>query len=76
MMVYVILWALGFAIFWAGLKLFDDEVILITSAMVGSALIIGGLAVAPSPLQMAIEIVLIIVLFNVCMRCIERGSGT
>jgi hypothetical protein len=76
MMVYVILWALGFALFWAGLKLFDDEVILITSAMVGSALIIGGLAVAPSPLQMAIEIVLIIVLFNVCMRCIERGSGT
>jgi hypothetical protein len=56
MMVYVILWALGFAIFWAGLKLFDDEVILITSAMVGSALIIGGLAVAPSPYKWLLKL--------------------
>lgn len=73
-MTYIILWVLGFGSFWAGLNLFDDEVLLIVSALVGTVLVIAGLMSAPPLLQIVIEISLIIVLFNVCMKCIERGS--
>gem|GEM_PF-1152239 len=73
-MAYLILWGLGFVSFWAGLALFDDEILLIACALVGSGLIIAGLVLAPPRLQIAIEIVLVLALFRVCMKCIERGS--
>ncbi len=73
-MTYIILWVLGFGSFWAGLSLFDDEVLLIVSVMVGACLVIAGLVIAPAPLQMVVEVSLVIALFNVCMKCIERGG--
>lgn len=71
---HFIFWILGFGTLWTGLKLFDDEVILIVSIMVGSALILAGLIAAPPVLQIPIEVTLVIALFNVCMQCIQRGS--
>ncbi|MEP0873727.1 hypothetical protein NDA01_28750 [Trichocoleus desertorum AS-A10] len=71
---YLICWALGFSTLWVGLKLFDDEVILIVSIFVGIGFILAGLIAAPSPLQIPIEIASVIALFNVCMQCIQRGD--
>ncbi len=71
---HFVFWILGFITLWAGLKLFDDEVILIVSILVGSALILAGLMIAPPALQIPIEVTLVIALFNVCMQCIQRGN--
>ncbi|MBD2256677.1 hypothetical protein [Pseudanabaena sp. FACHB-2040] len=70
---YFVLWALGFGIFWLGLR-FDDEVLVIVSALVGSILVIWGLTSAPLPLQLFVEVSCVVALSFVCMRCIERGS--
>ncbi|MDX2242518.1 MAG: hypothetical protein NW224_17665 [Leptolyngbyaceae cyanobacterium bins.302] len=71
---YFILWLLGFSSFWIGLKLFDDEVILIVAILVGSGFILAGLIVAPVPLQIPIEAIMLFALFHVCMQCIMRGN--
>lgn len=73
-MQHLVFWIIGFGTLWAGLKLFDDEAILIVSAIVGSVFIVIGLISAPLPLQIAIEIGLILALFNICMQCIKRGD--
>ena len=71
---HFIFWVLGFGTLWVGLKLFDDEVILIVSIFVGIGFILAGLIAAPPPLQIPIEITSVLVLFNVCMQCIQRGD--
>lgn len=71
---HVIFWILGFGTLWAGLKLFDDEVFLIVSVLVGSVLVLAGLIAAPVKLQIGIEIALIVAVFHVCMECIGRGQ--
>lgn len=71
---HFLFWFLGFSVFWVGLKLFDDEIILIVSVVVGSGLILAGLASAPTGLQIPMEATAVIVLFNVCMQCIKRGD--
>ncbi|MEM1308365.1 MAG: hypothetical protein AAGF98_02495 [Cyanobacteria bacterium P01_H01_bin.153] len=73
-MTYLIFWLVGFGILWAGLKLFDDEVILIVSVLVGSALVLTGLMSAPTTLQIVIEVALIVSVFHICMECISRGD--
>ena len=71
---YLIFWLFGFGLLWAGLKLFDDEIIFIATAIAGSALVIAGLVSAPLQLQLGIEIALVFALFKVCMECIRRGD--
>lgn len=71
---YLIFWLFGFGLLWAGLKLFDDEIIFISTAIVGSGLVIAGLISAPLGLQLGIEAALVFALFNVCMECIKRGD--
>ncbi|MEP0873847.1 hypothetical protein NDA01_29500 [Trichocoleus desertorum AS-A10] len=71
---HFIFWALEFSTLWVGLKLFDDEVILIVSIFVGLGFILAGLIAAPLSLQIPIEIASVLALFNVCMQCIQRGD--
>lgn len=71
---YFIFWILGFGTLWAGLKLFDDEVLLIVALFVGSGLVLVGLFSAPAKLQFGIEVALIASLFHICTECIERGN--
>lgn len=71
---FIGLWLAGFALFWAGLRLFDDEALLITALIAGAALIIWGLALAPVGLQLTVEIGCVLAVFLTCMRCIERGQ--
>ncbi|MEP1078963.1 hypothetical protein NDI52_26485 [Leptolyngbya sp. PL-A3] len=73
-MSHFIFWILGFGTLWIGLKVFNDEAVLITSAIVGSVLILIGLTSAPPGLQIAIETALVIALFNLCIQCILRGD--
>ncbi|MFQ4139362.1 hypothetical protein PGN35_023900 [Nodosilinea sp. PGN35] len=71
---YIIFWVLGFSTLWLGLKLFDDEVLLIAAFVVGSGLVLAGLVNAPATLQIVVEVVLLINLFHLCMECIQRGD--
>lgn len=71
---YLIFWILGFSILWAGLKLFDDEVLLIVTLFMGSGLVLLGLFFSPVQLQIGIEVALVASLFHICMECIERGD--
>ena len=71
---YLIFWLLGFGTLWAGLKLFDDEALLIVTLIVGSVLVLAGLISAPARLQIGVEVVLVVALFHVCMECIQRGE--
>lgn len=73
---YLIFWILGFGTLWIGLKLFDDEVILITTLFVGSGLVLTGLFSSPAKLQFIVEAALIMSLFHICTECIERGDRT
>lgn len=72
---YLLFWILGFGTLWAGLKLFDDEVVLIVSIIVGAVLVLAGLLSAPVGLQIVIEVALIVSLFHLCMECISRGNS-
>ncbi len=67
-------WFLGFSLFVIGIKLFDDEVILIVATIFGSILILAGLVVAPAAWQIPVEVLAVLALFNVCMQCIQRGD--
>jgi len=68
-------WIFGFGTLWAGLKLFDDEVLLIVSLFIGSGLVLAGLFSSPVQLQIGIEVILVIYMFYACMECIERGGS-
>jgi hypothetical protein len=71
---YILFWVFGFGTLWLGLKLFDDEVLLIVCLAVGAALVLAGLLSAPTVLQIAVEVALVVSLFHLCMECIRRGD--
>ncbi len=71
---YIIFWIFGFGTLWAGLKLFDDEVLLIVTILVGSGLVLMGLFSSPVQLQVGVEVFLVFNLFYICMECIRRGD--
>ncbi len=71
---YLVFWLLGFGTLWAGLKLFDDEVLLIVTLLTGSGLVLAGLLSAPMVLKIGVEMFLVANLFHICMECIERGG--
>jgi len=71
---HLVFWILGFGTLWAGLTLFNDEVVLIVSLLLGSSFILAGLISSPPLLQIGIEVALVIALFRICMVCIQRGD--
>lgn len=71
---YLVFYLIGFGTLWAGLKLFDDEVLLIVAIFIGSGFVLAGLVSSPVALQIGIEAALIASLFHICMECIERGG--
>ncbi|MGB3293540.1 MAG: hypothetical protein WBB01_11190 [Phormidesmis sp.] len=71
---YLVFYIFGFGTLWAGLRLFDDEVLLIVTLFTGSGLVLAGLLSSPVKLQVGIEVILMISLFHICMECIERGG--
>ncbi|MEL6554430.1 MAG: hypothetical protein AAFQ63_13320 [Cyanobacteria bacterium J06621_11] len=71
---YLVFWILGFGTLWVGLKLFDDEALLIVSLLVGSGLVLTGLLSSPMAVKIGVEVAFIASLFHVCMECIGRGD--
>lgn len=53
----------------------QDEIHRITAMFSGTIFLIWGLALAPLPLQLFIEIVSLLAAFSVCMRCLGCGSN-
>ena len=72
---YFVFYILGFDTLWTGLKLFDDEVLLIVSLFTGSGFVLAGLFASPVAIQIGIEIALVASMFHICMECIERGDS-
>lgn len=71
---YLVFWILGFGTLWVGLKLFDDEALLIVSLLVGSGLVLTGLLSSPMAVKIGVEVAFITSLFHVCMECIGKGD--
>ncbi len=65
---YLFLWAIGFGAFWLARQL-RDEVFLLVTILLGVGCVVWGLASAPLPLQLLIEVGSILALFSVCLGC-------
>jgi uncharacterized protein (DUF983 family) len=67
-------WIIGFGTLWAGLNRSNDEAVLIVASVVGSLFVLAGLLTSPTWLQITVELVLVLALFNICMECVKRGD--
>ncbi|BAY41709.1 hypothetical protein NIES2111_61050 (plasmid) [Nostoc sp. NIES-2111] len=54
----------------------QDEIHRITAMFSGTISLIWGLALAPLPFQLLIEIVSLLAAFSVCMRCLGCGANS
>ncbi|MFE4104759.1 hypothetical protein [Almyronema epifaneia] len=68
-MTYLLLLAIGFALLLTSLRL-QEEILVITSTLTGVGFLVWGFALTPTPLQIGVEILLILVAFPACIRCI------
>jgi len=67
---YLIFLLSGLGIVWLGLKT-DEEIIRIAAAIAGSILLIWGFALTPMHFQLVAEIISILAVFSVCVRCLR-----
>ncbi|MGB5968212.1 MAG: hypothetical protein WA865_22150 [Spirulinaceae cyanobacterium] len=71
-MSYIIFLTVGLGFIWLGLKT-REEVYRLTAAAVGAVLLVCGLIATPLPFQIFVEILTVIALFRVCLRCLEEN---
>ncbi|MEO0539929.1 MAG: hypothetical protein AAFZ80_03580 [Cyanobacteria bacterium P01_A01_bin.105] len=69
-----LLLSIGLAIIWGGMRL-QEEVLLIAAALVGLCLLIGGFVLTPPHWQVAMEVLVVVLLFPVCVRCTFDQMG-
>ncbi len=69
-MVYLIFLGIGLAIIILGLKT-NEEVVRLSSAIIGTIFLIWGLTITPQPVLLAAEIIAVIATFRICVRCCE-----
>ena len=67
---YLVLLAVGLVVIWFGLKTKDD-VLMIGSAITGALLLIWGFALTPSQLQLIVEILIVVAVFPICLKCLR-----
>jgi len=67
---YLVLLAVGLVVIWFGLKIKDD-VLMIGSAITGALLLIWGFALTPSQLQLIVEILIVVAIFPICLKCLR-----
>jgi hypothetical protein len=67
---YLIFLLIGLGIIWIGLKT-GEEIVRIAAAIAGAILLIWGFALTPLPLQLLVEIVSVMAVFSVCVRCMR-----
>ncbi|MDY6901500.1 MAG: hypothetical protein SWZ49_25995 [Cyanobacteriota bacterium] len=59
---------IGFAMIWSAIKI-EEEVLRISTAIMGSLITIWGFTLSPTAFQIAIELVGVISVFTFCVRC-------
>ncbi len=68
-----VLLTLGVTLIWRGIR-FQEEELLIAAALGGLCLLIWGFVLTPAHWQVAMEVLVIVLLFPVCVRC-TFGKG-
>lgn len=69
-MMYLFLLGIGLGIVLFGLKT-KDEVYRLSSVVAGALFFVCGFALTPMHFQMLVELLLIVPLFFVCVRCLK-----
>lgn len=68
---YLILLGIGLSIIWLGLKT-KDEVYRLGAVIGGAIFLVWGFALTPSQFQILFEVIALIAVFPVCMRCMKE----
>jgi membrane protein YdbS with pleckstrin-like domain len=69
-MSYLIFLAIGLGIIWWGLKI-KEEIFQISSAIIGALFLVWGLILTPQSLLFAGEVISVVAVFRICVRCCE-----
>ncbi|MEM6352012.1 MAG: hypothetical protein AAFR99_18060 [Cyanobacteria bacterium J06629_9] len=69
-----LLLAMGLGVIWVSIRL-QEEVLLIAAAIAGLGLLVWGFVLTPSHWQVAMEVLVIVLLFPVCVRCTFGEMG-
>lgn len=70
-MIYAILLSSGLLTILVARKT-SEEVIKIATMIVGLLLLVWGLSLAPSKIQIIVEIMVVLIIFPICTRCNEK----
>ena len=69
-MEYLIFLGVGLLIIIWGLRS-NEEVVQLTSAIIGAIFLVWGLTMTPQPVLLGAEILAVIAVFRICVRCCE-----
>ncbi|AFZ35953.1 solute carrier family 7 (cationic amino acid transporter, y+ system), member 6 [Stanieria cyanosphaera PCC 7437] len=69
-MSWLIFLLIGLILIWIGLKV-SEEVVQLSTAITAAILLVWGLVLTPQSLLLLIEIITILAVFRICMRCCE-----
>ena len=69
-MEYLIFLGIGLLVIGWGLRT-NEEVVRLTSAIIGAIFLVWGLTMTPQPVLLAAEILAVIAVFRICIRCCE-----
>ncbi|MGF1478926.1 MAG: hypothetical protein ACFB4I_05485 [Cyanophyceae cyanobacterium] len=67
-MFYLLLLTTGVGIIWIGLQI-KEEVFRLTAAVIGTVVLVWGFFWTPAPLQLLVEVLLVLSVFSICVRC-------
>ncbi|MBE9177940.1 hypothetical protein IQ268_04995 [Oculatella sp. LEGE 06141] len=67
---YLLFLALGLGIVWFGWQT-KEEVLRLAAAISGAIFLIWGFAITPLPFQLLVEVLAVIAVFSVCVRCLR-----
>ncbi|NEQ27094.1 MAG: hypothetical protein F6K28_50420 [Microcoleus sp. SIO2G3] len=73
-MTYLLLLAAGGLCLMLGWRT-SDEIYRIAGLVGGALFCLWGTAIAPPALQLLLELLLVISVFSVCVRCLEKGNS-
>lgn len=69
-MSYLIFLLIGLILIWVGLKV-SEEVVQLSTGITAAILLVWGLVLTPQSLLLLIEIITVLAVFRICMRCCE-----
>lgn len=70
-MTYLLVLTIGFAIIWLAINI-QEEVIRISTVIMGVLVSIWGFSLSPASFQVAIEVLGVFSIFSFCIRCWDK----